>query len=85
LQPDAQKDNAPLKCGVMHQLKPQMAHGLNMSNLQISFMEQNDIQQSAKVLSVAMLHNPNHVRFAHYPQEESGKRLQMLHQRSLSA
>jgi len=32
-----------------------------MSNLQISFMEQNDIQQSAKVLSVAMLNNPNHI------------------------
>ena len=32
-----------------------------MSNFQISFMEQNDIQQSAKVLSVAMLNNPNHI------------------------
>jgi len=32
-----------------------------MSNLQISFMEQNDIQQSAKVLSIAMLNNPNHI------------------------
>lgn len=38
-----------------------MTHGLNMNNLQISFMEQNDIQQSAKVLSVAMLNNPNHI------------------------
>ncbi len=32
-----------------------------MSNLQISFMEQNDIQQSAKVLSISMLNNPNHI------------------------
>jgi ribosomal protein S18 acetylase RimI-like enzyme len=32
-----------------------------MSNFRISFMEQNDIQQSAKVLSVAMLNNPNHI------------------------
>ncbi len=32
-----------------------------MSNLQISFMEQNDIQQSAKVLSIAMLDIPHHV------------------------
>ena len=32
-----------------------------MSNLQISFMEQNDIQQSAKVLSIAMLKNPHHI------------------------
>jgi len=32
-----------------------------MSNLQISFMEQNDIQQSARVLSIAMLNNPNHI------------------------
>ena len=32
-----------------------------MSDLQISFMEQNDIQQSAKVLSIAMLNNPNHI------------------------
>ena len=32
-----------------------------MNNLRISFMEQNDIQQSAKVLSVAMLNNPNHI------------------------
>ncbi|MFH1984672.1 MAG: hypothetical protein ABIL58_22755 [Pseudomonadota bacterium] len=31
-----------------------------MGNSQISFMQQNDIQQSAKVLSVAMLNNPNH-------------------------
>ena len=30
-----------------------------MSNLQISFMEQNDIQQSAKVLSIVMLNNPH--------------------------
>jgi len=38
-----------------------MTYRLNMSNLQISFMEQNDIQQSAIVLSVAMLNNPHHI------------------------
>ena len=38
-----------------------MTDGLNMSNLQISLMEQNDIQQSAKVLSIAMLNNPQHI------------------------
>lgn len=32
-----------------------------MSNFQISFMEQNDIQKSAKVLSIAMLNNPHHI------------------------
>ena len=32
-----------------------------MSNFHISFMEQNDIQKSAKVLSVAMLNNPHHI------------------------
>jgi len=32
-----------------------------MSNFQISLMEQNDIQQSAKVLSIAMLNNPHHI------------------------
>ena len=32
-----------------------------MSNLQISFMEQNDIQQAANVLSIAMLKNPHHI------------------------
>ena len=32
-----------------------------MSNFRISFMEQNDIQQSAKVLSIAMLNNPHHL------------------------
>jgi len=32
-----------------------------MRKNQISFMEQNDIQQSAKVLSIAMLNNPHHV------------------------
>ena len=32
-----------------------------MSNLHISLMEQNDIQQSAKVLSIAMLNNPLHL------------------------
>jgi len=34
--------------------------GVNMPNFKISFMEQNDIQQSAKVLSIAMLNNPLH-------------------------
>jgi ribosomal protein S18 acetylase RimI-like enzyme len=33
----------------------------NMSNLQISLMQQNDIRQSAKVLSIAMRDNPQHV------------------------
>lgn len=32
-----------------------------MSNFHISFMEQNDIQHSAKVLSIAMLNNPHHI------------------------
>ena len=32
-----------------------------MYNFQISFMEKNDIQESARVLSVAMLNNPLHV------------------------
>jgi len=32
-----------------------------MGNFQISFMEQSDIQESAKVLSFAMLNNPLHV------------------------
>ena len=32
-----------------------------MSNFHISFMEQNDIQTSAKVLSIAMLNNPHHI------------------------
>ena len=45
----------------MHQLQSQMTHGLIMSNIQISFMEQNDVQQSAKVLSIAMLNNPHHI------------------------
>jgi len=31
-----------------------------MGNFQISFMEKNDVKQSAKVLSVAMLNNPHH-------------------------
>lgn len=38
-----------------------MIQGVNMSNFQISFMEQNDIQKSAKVLSIAMLNNPHHI------------------------
>ena len=38
-----------------------MTVGLNMSSIQISLMEQNDIQQSAKVLSIAMLNNPRHI------------------------
>lgn len=32
-----------------------------MSHLQISLMEQNDIRQSAKVLSIAMIDNPLHI------------------------
>ena len=32
-----------------------------MSKIQISFMQKNDVQQSAKVLSIAMLNNPNHI------------------------
>ncbi len=32
-----------------------------MCNFQMSFMEKNDIQESARVLSVAMLNNPLHV------------------------
>ena len=32
-----------------------------MSNFHICFMEQNDIQKSAKVLSIAMLNNPHHI------------------------
>ena len=32
-----------------------------MSNFHISFMEQNDIQKSVKVLSIAMLNNPHHI------------------------
>lgn len=32
-----------------------------MSNFRISFMEQNDIQKSAEVLSIAMLNNPHHL------------------------
>ena len=46
----------------MYQLKSQKIQGLNMSNFRISFMEQNDIQQSAKVLSIAMINNPQHIR-----------------------
>jgi ribosomal protein S18 acetylase RimI-like enzyme len=38
-----------------------MTQGVNMSNFHISFMEQNDIQKSAKVLSIAMLNNPHHI------------------------
>jgi len=34
---------------------------LDMYNFQISFMEKNDIQESARVLSTAMLNNPLHV------------------------
>lgn len=32
-----------------------------MSKIDISFMEHNDIQQSAKILSIAMLNNPLHI------------------------
>lgn len=45
----------------MHELKSQMTLSMLTSNLQISFMEHNDIQQSAKVLSIAMLNNPHHI------------------------
>ena len=38
-----------------------MIQGVNMSSFHISFMEQNDIQKSAKVLSIAMLNNPHHI------------------------
>jgi hypothetical protein len=38
-----------------------MIQGVNMSNFHISFMEQNDIQKSAEVLSIAMLNNPHHL------------------------
>jgi len=38
-----------------------MIQGVNMSNFRISFMEQNDIQKSAEVLSIAMLNNPHHL------------------------
>ena len=32
-----------------------------MANFHLSFMEHNDIQESAKVLSIAMLNNPIHI------------------------
>jgi ribosomal protein S18 acetylase RimI-like enzyme len=32
-----------------------------MDNIRISFMEQGDVQQAAKVLSIAMLDNPHHI------------------------
>ena len=32
-----------------------------MGNLQLSYMQQNDIRESAKVLSIAMLNNPHHI------------------------
>ena len=38
-----------------------MIQGVNMSDFHISFMQQNDIQQSAKVLSISMLNNPHHI------------------------
>lgn len=34
---------------------------MNMHDFHISFMENNDIQESAKVLSLAMLNNPLHL------------------------
>ena len=34
---------------------------VNMSNFHISFMEKNETQKSAKVLSIAMLNNPHHL------------------------
>ena len=36
-------------------------NGLSMNNIHISLMEKSDIQESASVLSVAMLNNPLHV------------------------
>jgi hypothetical protein len=38
-----------------------MIQGVNMNNFHISFMEQNDIQKSAEVLSIPMLNNPHHL------------------------
>ena len=38
-----------------------MIQEVNMRNIYISFMEQNDIQKSAEVLSIAMLDNPLHM------------------------
>ena len=32
-----------------------------MGNLQLSYMQQNDIRESAKVLSIAILNNPHHI------------------------
>ena len=36
-----------------------------MSNFHISFMEHSDIQESARVLSIAMLNNPLHIAVFH--------------------
>jgi len=35
--------------------------GVAMPKFQIAFMEQNDIPESARVLSIAMLNNPMHM------------------------
>ena len=38
-----------------------MNREMNMSNIRISFMEHNDIQESVSALSIAMLNNPLHI------------------------
>ena len=48
-----------------------------MSNFHISFMEQNDIQKSAKVLSIAMLNNPHHIGVFLGNGEEKGSSLHL--------
>jgi len=40
---------------------PKMTQGLKMRNLEICLMEQNDVRQSAEILSIAMLNNPHHI------------------------
>ena len=39
---------------------PTVVKGMNMKDINISLMEINDLQESARVLSVAMLDNPLH-------------------------
>ncbi|MDM8538472.1 GNAT family N-acetyltransferase [Desulfobacterales bacterium HSG17] len=46
---------------VMLEFNPHITRGMTMSTFHISFMEHNDIQESAKVLSLAMLNNPLHI------------------------
>ena len=47
---------------------------MNVGSLKISFMEKSDIQESARVLSVAMLNNPLHVAvFQGKDEKEWGK------------